>query len=235
MIFHSEPAVVICNGPSLNAVNNDELDQFYTLGQNRIYLRYNPDTLALGDDCMVFSPELQTSLLEAMPLSEDVVLASTVERFFLRDDLPEHVRFLNWVNPKKDGELMGVFSINPAEVLVAGGSTTYVLLQLALSKGYNKVLIVGMDHTFVGPEGDHFSEEYNKLVGIPYEMETRGRYGLGHGNWPFSQKQFVAKTNEFFAIAKRVFDENGGWIRNCSSYTECDVFDKDEWRFYAKI
>ena len=233
MSFHSDPCVVICNGPSLNDVPNDWLDRFYTLGSNRIYLRYNPDLLAIGDDCMVFSPELKIQALEAFELSDEVVLAKTAARFFQKDNLGPHVRELNWSTPKRGGELLGVFSVNPDEILVAGGSITYSLFQLALSKGYNKVLVVGMDHTFMGPDGDHFSEEYNELVGIPYEMEIGERYGLGHGFWPFSQRQFVEKTNEFFKIAKRVFEDNDGWIRNCSSYTECEVFEKDNWENYA--
>jgi len=233
VVFKEEPCVVICNGPSLNSVYNNELDQFYTLGSNRLYLRYNPDLLGICDQVMVHSPELQIAALEAFELSEEVVLSAALKKFFYNDVMPDNVFWSNWANPKKDGELLGLFSVNPDEILVSGGTVTYGLLQLALAKGYNKILIVGMDHTFMGPEGDHFSEEYNEPVGIPYNEEVNARYGLGAGFWPFSERQFVDKTNTFFSIAKRVFEENDGWIRNCSSYTECEVFETDKWENYA--
>lgn len=231
--FKDEFAVLIANGPSLQDVPNEWLDQFKTFGSNRVYLKYIPDQLAVVDMKMVHTPGLQQELLDVIPQTEVTYLSDDVAKYFHKDELGA-ARVFTWKNiTDGEGKLVGAFSNDPTQLLVSGGTVTYGLLQIALWQGYNKIVCVGLDHDFLGPRGDHFSKEYNRPVGIPYRMDPPDRWGAGHGNWYFSQAEFCEKTREFYKIANEIYKEMGGWIVNATPDTKLDVFDVVHWEDYS--
>ena len=231
MEYKNDLCVIICNGPSLNDVPDSFLDQYYTIGSNRVFLRYIPDLLAVVDVKMVHSPELQLDMMQAFKMTPEVVISKDVKGYFQFDDLGEHVHVTEWKNVfDDDNQLMPAFSNYPYKMLVSGGTVTYCAFQIGMAKGYNKFLMVGLDHTFVGPNGDHFSEEYNSPVGIPYNLEPQERWGMGHGNWYFSEIEFVEKTTGFYEVAKGIIEDTGGWVKNLTPETKLEVFDVQNWR-----
>ena len=227
-----ERAVVIANGPSLKNVPNEWLDRFTTFGSNRVFLKYIPTYLAIVDVKMVWTAKLRKEAWKVFPQCKGVFLSDDVATFF-KEPLPANVTVSPWRNYYDDDKkLMPVFSAQPDKALVSGGTVTYVLFQLALWKGYKDLLIVGLNHTFRDPRGDHFDPKYNEDVGIPYERENTEDYGRGPGKWFWSEEGFVLKTNGFYGVALEHFTKLGGSIINCTPDTKCPVFPIRDWRDY---
>ncbi len=141
---------------------------------------------------------------------------------------PRNVQVLNWKNIINGrGELVGAFSLNPLNMVNSGGSVTYVNMQIAWWKGYRRLLCVGLDHNFTGSRGDHFTSDYNKDVGIPYEGNPVG--GVGAGKWFWHGETFYKKTAIFYRIALGQFQ---GEIYNLTPGSKLDEFPMgsiDEW------
>jgi hypothetical protein len=229
----SDVAVVICNGPSLASVPNEWLDKYPTFGANRIFLKYSPDVLTILDLKMVHNSKLQEEAREGAKGSKEVFLSEVAAE---RMGVPDNATVLKWFNMTDgEGNLTASFSANPPEsVLVSGGTVTYGMFQLAYWKGFRKILTVGLNHTFRDPRGDHFSSDYNREVSIPYDRENvvDGEVASEPGKWFWSEEAFVAKTDFFYGVAKELFEREGGWIKNCTPDTKCDVFDVEDWRDY---
>ncbi len=162
----NDTCVVICNGPSLASVPNEWLERFPTFGSNRVWLKYSPDVLCLLDIKMVHNKSLTQEALESFGRSKEVYLSRDAYVRMGEPELGGNVTILaSWANVTDDsGQLMGSFSTNPPELLVSGGTVTYGLLQLAYWKGFKKVLMVGLNHTFRDSRGDHFTDDYNREV-----------------------------------------------------------------------
>jgi len=233
VISNDDTAVVIANGPSLASVPNDWLSKYYTLGSNRVWLKYNPDLLALVDIKMVFTPKLQREARASFENSKDVFISEDASKYLYkgRRVIPEHVKVTPWFNYyDEDGKLLPVFSERPDQALVSGGTVTYGLLQLAWWKGFRRVLLVGLNHTFRDSRGDHFDDGYNNDVGIPYDRENIDDYGHEPGKWFWSEENFVKKTNAFYDVARKFYAKNGGEIVNATPDSKCVVFPIDDWR-----
>ena len=235
-----ETAVIICNGPSLKAVPNEWLDRFYTFGSNRVFLKYTPKHMTVVDVKMVHTAKLQKEMVIGLAGAEEVCLSVDSSKMLAKrypDGFPSNFEILEWWNyydANNGNKLLPVFAKNPGEPLVSGGTVTYGMLQLAWRRGFKRILLVGLNHTFRDPRGDHFDSRYNEGVGIPYEKENTkdGEFGRGAGKWWWSEKQFVAKTNMFYYVASQFYAQNGGEIINCTPDTKCSVFPIDDWRAY---
>ena len=232
-----ETAVVICNGPSLASVPNKWLDKYPTFGANRVWLKYSPDVLLTLDLKMVHNKVLQEEMYEGMMESPEVFVSPIAEEYMEKSvGLPYHAAVVKaWNNILDDeGNLQGSFSQDPLHMLVSGGSVTYGLLQFAYWKGFRKILMVGLNHTWKDPRGDHFDDRYNAEVGIPYHLEHVDPSTIGHGpdKWFWSEENFVNKVNMFYDVARQIFEREGGEIINCTPDTLCPVFQVDDWRNY---
>ena len=234
----SDTAVVICNGPSLASVPNEWLDQFPTFGSNRVWLKYSPTVHVTLDLKMVHNVILQQEMLVGFEGSDEIYVSGVVADRLGRDNLPDNCyEFKAWNNLlEADGSLQPGFSTNPLEMIVSGGTVTYGLLQLAYWKGFSRILIVGCNHTFRDPRGDHFDEAYNKEVGIPYESDQTDPFAAGSepGEWFWNEENFVAKVNMFYGVADQIFKvHRDGEVINCTPDTKCQVFRIDDWRNYS--
>lgn len=237
--MEDKTAVLICNGPSLRSVPNSWLDKYYTFGSNRVWLKYSPKHLTVVDVKMVHNKKLQLEMVEGMKGSELVTFSVDAAKLMqphFPGGFPENVSVLEWWNYYNEdgGKLLPVFAQKEGEPLVSGGTVTYGMLQLAWRRGFKNILIVGMNHTFRDPRGDHMDPRYNVDVGIPYEIENMDpkKVGRGAGKWFWSEENFVKKTNMFYAVAKAFYEKHGGTIINCTPDSLCPVFEKNDWRNY---
>lgn len=223
-------AIIICNGPSLADVPNEWLDKYTTFGSNRVFLKYNPTYLAIMDLKMVHTPQLAEEAASNFDKSEEVFLSDVSADHF--EDLSDNVFVLTWKTMiDDDGRWVKAFSKDPARMVISGGTVTYVLLQLAIWKGFRRLLCVGLDHNFEGPGGDHFTTDYNKDVGIPYEGNPVGRYGAGA--WYWDSRGFYEKTEFYYEHANFVVSKQyNGEIINCTPNTKLDAFTVADWRDY---
>jgi len=187
---------------------------------------------------MVHNAKLQKEMVKGLAKSEEVCLskdaAKLLERYY-PEGFPANFEVLDWWNyyNADGGTLLPVFAQKKGEPLVSGGTVTYGMLQQAFRQGFRNILIVGLNHTFRDPRGDHFDPAYNVDVGIPYEREnTDNTASYGAGKWFWSETNFVKKTNMFYAVAQSAYKNHGGSIINCTPDTKCEVFPVGDWRDY---
>ncbi len=154
---------VIGNGPSLKKTDLTKLKDEYTFGMNRIYLMF---------------PELgfPTSFLVCV---NDLVIEQTVEDM-QNLEIPRFFswRSRKWLKPADDLHFLHTtytgpkFAKNAAGRLWEGATVTYVCLQLAYYFGFEEVILIGVDHSFVtqgkpnttivsqGDDPNHFNPAY---------------------------------------------------------------------------
>jgi len=227
-------ATIICNGPSLASVPNTWLDKYPTFGSNRLFLKYSPDVLALLDLKMVHNKKLQDEAVEGFKNVKEVFISPIAAEYIGEDRLADNVTVTKqWINVlDNDGNLTAAFSQDPRNLMVSGGTVTYGLMQLAYWKGYRNLLLVGCNHTFRDPRGDHFDERYNVDVAIPYHKENIEDFASEPGKWFWSEDGFIRKVDFFYNVAKTLFEREGGSIINCTPDTKCTIFPVDDWRNY---
>jgi len=217
-------AVIVCNGPSLADVPNEWLAKYTTFGANRVFLKedFVPTYLSVFDIKMAHTPHLLNDIVEAFKEVDEGFVSIDVGELLADGGVkkPDNVTVFNWKNiTNNEGILLGAFSLNPHNILNSGGSVTYVNMQLAWWKGYRRLLCVGLDHNFTGPRGDHFTPDYNKPVGIPYEGNRKP--GQGAGRWYWDGPTFYQKTEAFYKIARQQFK---GEIYNLTPDTNLEIF-----------
>ncbi len=154
---------IIGNGPSLSRMDLSPLRDEITFGLNRIYLLFEE----LGFST-TFLASINRLVLE-QAAQEVTAVDSTV--------------FLNWwsrhhVPPEADPIYLRVTSARPRfstaadRGVWAGATVTFAALQLAYYMGFDEVILIGVDHSFVekgrpnavvessGPDLSHFHPEY---------------------------------------------------------------------------
>jgi len=194
--------LVVCNGPSLKNVPLDFLKDYPTFGFNNIFLLdgFTPTYYAATSHLVILQSMEQIKTIDATK--------------FIKQDygFTENYEFYTVPHPN-------MFSLDPQLGLYEGHSVTHVALQIIYYMGYSTVLIVGLDHRFVGVEkpdeeqkweGDdpnHFSPEYFRNL-----------------LWYTPNLEESAKS---FAKANEIYEKSGRRIVNLTPGTALDVFEKD--------
>ena len=208
--YRGKRCFIIGNGPSLQQMDLSPLRHEITFGLNRIYLLF---------------PELGFSTTFLVSINR-LVLDQTI------DEIVEAAPtvFVNWWSRKlvPSGQrpiLLRVTSLRPgfskrAERGVWGGGTvTYVSMQLAYHMGFEEVILIGVDHSFVdqgppnrtvqstGPDLNHFHPDY---------------FGEGF-RWQLPDLE----TSEFaYLLARQAFEEDGRRILDATVGGKLEVFPK---------
>jgi len=205
---------VIGNGPSLQQTDVSLLKDEYTFGMNRVYLAFQ-------------EWGFQTSFLVSV---NDLVIEQCCQDFQRLDipkyfswrarhllypqgtpDIKTHFLFTTYTGPK--------FSRDVSKRLWEGATVTYVCLQLAFYMGFEKVILIGVDHKFstqgranqtVVSQGDdlnHFSKEY---------------FGKGF-RW---QLPDLETSERSYTIAKEAFNNAGREVVDATVGGRLTVFPK---------
>ncbi len=163
-IHKGERCFIIGNGPSLKQTDLTKLKGEFTFGMNRIYLLF-PE---LGFTTTYFASindlviEQCADDIATLPIPKFIAWRSN--RHFQR--FPENMIFLytTYTGPR--------FSYNMTRRIWEGATVTNVALQLAFYMGFEKVILIGVDHNFTdkgqanktvvstGDDPNHFSGNY---------------------------------------------------------------------------
>jgi hypothetical protein len=154
---------IIGNGPSLKQTNLAHLKDEFTFGMNRIYLGF-PE---MGFQTTYF---LTINSLVVEQCAEDIK-SLTMPRFI-------SWRARNFLGRIPDLSYLHTtyalprFSTDARGRLWEGGTVTYIALQLAFHMGFEKVILIGVDHSYSaqgkpnitvvsqGDDQDHFHSGY---------------------------------------------------------------------------
>jgi hypothetical protein len=162
-IHKGERCFIIGNGPSLRETDLKKLRGEFTFGLNRIYLLF-PElgfttTYFLSMNDLVI--EQCAAEILSLPIPKFLTWRS---RRFLRPTPDTHFLYTTYTGPK--------FACDVAGRVWEGATVTYVALQLAYHLGFEKVVLIGVDHNFVtkgeankvvtsqGDDPNHFAPNY---------------------------------------------------------------------------
>lgn len=206
-----ERCFVIGNGPSLKDTDLAGLQNEVTFGANRIYLLF--DRLGFSTTYYVSINDLVigqcVSDIEA--LAGTKFIAWHANRHFRR--FPDDLAFLytTYTGPQ--------FAYDMTRRIWEGATVTNVSLQLAYYMGFQKVILVGVDHSFStqgtpsqtvvssGADPDHFSPEY---------------FGKGF-RWQLPD----LRTSEVgYTLARRAFERAGRQVVDATIGGKLTVFPK---------
>jgi hypothetical protein len=137
-------------------------------------------------------------------------------KFFTNENKNIHFIYKNFFGKKFGKDISK--SINPA------ATVTYAALQIIYYMGFSEVLIIGMDHNFITKK----SNTPNKTEIRDEELDVNHfhpNYFPKGSKW---ETPDLTSSEYFYSIAKRVFEEDGRKIYDCTINGKCQVFDKAE-------
>jgi len=209
--FNGERCIVIGNGPSLNKTDLSLLESQHTFGLNRLYMLF--DKLGFGTEFHVVVNRLVVEQCADDLLNVPGRLITTWPNRDLLASRDDAIFLQRIVGP--------IFSLDPRRGIWEGATVTYVAMQLAYWMGFEKVLLIGVDHRFAtqGPahkavtsqsdDPNHFDPNY---------------FGKGF-KW---QLPDLVTSAIAYSIAKRAFEADGRSIVDCTVDGALDVFPKGD-------
>lgn len=162
-----ERCFVIGNGPSLKNTDVSKLKNEFTFGMNRIYLAF-PDWGFRTSYLVSVNNLVNEQCYRDFQKLEMPKFFSWRSRGLLypqgQPDENTHFLFTTYTGPK--------FAQDARERLWEGATVTYVCLQLAFHMGFDEVILIGVDHSFIsegkpnttvvsgGDDPNHFDPGY---------------------------------------------------------------------------
>lgn len=152
-----QTAVIIGNGPSLNETDLSLLEGVPTFGVNSIFLADDrlpePLTYYVVEDTAVFGEN--TADIKAYTAGTKL-FPSNYLRYFEGEEIPDNTLFFR-MNQGFYGRKTGSkghprFSTDASQRLFCGQSVTIINLQLAYWMGFSRVVLIGMDFSYVIPD-----------------------------------------------------------------------------------
>lgn len=205
--------MIVCNGPSLNAMDLSFLRNEVVFGMNKIHL---------GLEKFGFYPRYLVAVNAlVVAQSRDALVAMSCVKFIgerAAPHLPEDAftYHLPILGPPT------VFSPDIAQGVREGGTVTHVALQIAFYMGFSDVVIIGMDHRYAFSGKPH---QTNRLLG-PDQNHFSSTYFSGH-DW---QNPDLERSEESYAEALRVYETKGLRIVDATVDGACPVFSKGDYR-----
>lgn len=218
-IHRGKRCFIIGNGPSLNHLDLRLMANEFTFGVNAIYTNYEK---------MGFYPNFY--VVEDIYVAED--RAHEINRY--HESLKFFGNYLKycmeadantyWLNVKLYGWYKDFprFSEFAAKKVYAGGTVSYICMQLAFYMGFEEVYLVGFDHSYV----------------IPQDAVTKGTSILSTGDDPnhFNSDYFgkgkrwhdpkVDRMEEAYKRAREHYEKNGRKIYNATFGGKLEVFER---------
>jgi hypothetical protein len=195
-----ERAVILCNGPSLNNVDFEKLENIYTFGLNKINLlfsrtQFRPSAVVAVNP-YVIEQNAEFYNETEIPLFLDSVAIKHVQS-------KESVAFLHSANSRN-------FARDCSMSVFQGYTVTFVAMQLAFHMGFERVALVGCDHSFSskGPankavvsgdkDPDHFDSNYfagGQPWQLPDLLQSEISYMLAKEAYEVAGREIVNATD----------------------------------------
>ena len=217
-IHFNQSCILVCNGPSLNKVDFKKIDRkkFKVFGLNKIYLGFEKFGLVPDYLVAVNKKVIEQSHEAYNSLSIPKFISNRVSDKLL--DPSSNYTIIKTTGLPADAKR---FSTDASEYVNEGWTVTHAALQIIYYMGFREVNIIGLGSQFQaacfgqrkyagiihGADIDHFCPNY---------------FGFGQ-EWDFPD----LKNSEIsFEEAKRVFEQNGRKIFDCTIGGHCNIFEK---------
>jgi hypothetical protein len=210
--FQGQKAVILCNGPSLNKLNFEDLSasKVFTFGLNKINLLFGRTdfrpTVVVAVNPLVIEQNAEFYNTTVIPLFLDSVGRKWVK-------INSNIHFLHsCVAPAK-------FARDCSGSINQGHTVTYVAMQLAFHMGFKEVALAGCDHSFAtkgpanmtvfadGKDQDHFDPNYF-ADGVSWQLPD------------------LTASELHYEIARDIFARYSRKIVNCTDGGKLEVFER---------
>lgn len=209
-----QKAVILCNGPSLNEVDFNELKKsgIFTIGLNKINLLFNKTdfrpNLILSVNKLVIEQNKDFFNSTDIPL----ILDSSASKFIHSGkninyihSLPFQLRFA--------GDISGS--------VCQGYTVTYVALQVAFHLGFKSVALVGCDHSFITEGSSNMTVKSGKSDPNHFSSE----YFSNGMNWQIPD---LLGSEIHYKLALEFYEAHNRNIFNCTKGGKLEVYPRME-------
>lgn len=198
-IHRGERAFIVCNGPSLNDVDVNRLQNEIVFGLNRGYLKTN---LSITYLTVIARPVMKQ-------WGNEIIGVPCKALFCNRLDAPHVVRMPFGGSGK-------IFQTDLTKSMFRGNTVTYVAMQLAYWMGFHEVYCIGLDHSF-SYDNTEATGEKRMLVNKGNDLNHFDPNYFGDGSeWlPYEPKP----VERSFAMASKAFWGSGRYLYNASTFT----------------
>ena len=207
-----ETVVIVANGPSLAAVDMTQLASVPTISMNRAYLSWDEWGFTPNYFVSINGLVLQqfASDIAALPCQKFI---NTRSRQFYDTSDPGIV-LLN-----TGASLTDRFDTTGRK-FSTGGTVTFVALQLAYILGFQKVVLIGLDHRFASSTAPNQSETRDAS---PDRDHFRPDYFPPGVQW---QGPDLVRSEVAYQVARRAYESAGREILDATDGGACRVFER---------
>lgn len=205
----NQDCFIIGNGPSLNKIGIEKLNDYYTFGLNKIFLIQQKIDLSFHYYVAVNRLVVEQSINEINKITCPKFISYTAGKDFFKGDKNSYF--------VKSGRGT-FFQKDITQPLSEGHTVTYVALQIAYFMGFKNVYLVGVDHSF-------------KQVGQPNSVEKLENDDPNHFspdyfrgmNWNLADL-FNSEISYF--LAKKYYFEDNRNVFDATTGGKLDIFPK---------
>lgn len=212
-IHYGKKCFLVANGPSLNQMNLEILQNEITFGLNRIYVNFQNSS---------FRPKYYVAVNELV-----------LDQFAQEISTLSMPRFVNWKkrhlftsNQENLFFLKSQLSINDhfspeiTKPFVFGGTVTFVALQIAFFMGIKRVIIVGLDHSYAEKGIPNTVESKKELSDMSH---FHPNYFPAGTKWQIPD---LRRSEVDYFVARKYFEKNGREILDATIDGKCTLFSK---------
>lgn len=211
-IHAGETVILVANGPSLNKMNLDFLKHYTVIGMNKIFLgfrRFNfyPKYYVAVNDLVIHQVSSEINQLNC------VRFVSARNKLLVPESaLTYHI---NTCNP------LVKFYTDITHGINEGSTVTFAALQIAYYMGFKRVVIIGLDHRFSYQGGPN---QINYLSG-----DDSNHFEPSYFANQLWQNPDLERSEFYYAIANRIFSEDGREIIDATVDGACQIFKKQNY------
>ncbi|GAB3940711.1 hypothetical protein GCM10028805_02930 [Spirosoma harenae] len=220
--YKGQRCFIIGNGPSLNNLDLTKLKNEYTFGVNAIYLNYDKmefhPTFYVVEDYLV--AEDRADEINAYSDPQLKFFGTYLSYVLKKDEKSVH---MNVLRNYEDSNYEPMFSQNCVRYVGVGGSVTYICLQLAYYMGFEKIYMIGFDHSYRVP--DEAKVSTNSVIESTTDDINHfapGYFGKGY-RWHDPK---VDRMEGGFMKAREQFEKANRKIFNATAGGNLNVFER---------
>lgn len=185
-------------------VPNEVLELLPSIGTNRIYTRFVPTDYVCTNPLVLEQCKDDIKGLNCNKHIRDTYAMDCLGQALYMANIP-------------------FFFVNgDTRMCYEGYTVTFVAMQIAFWKGYENVLLVGLDHNY--PDSGNPNQEV-VMVGEDRNHFDSAYFPDGF-KWNYPD---LAQSENSYRLAQAAFTGEGRRIYNCTPGTHCDVFEKTPW------
>ncbi len=205
-----EDCFLIGNGPSLNKMDLSLLNDYFTIGLNKIFLLFERTGLKIDYHVCVNRFVIEQCSQDFLKMKCPSFISYKNRTDILEDN--EKVYFIGDVHSK------WIFFEDITTGISQGSTVTYAALQIAFYLGFKRVFLIGVDHNFArkgtphkveilkGDDQSHFDPNYFK--GMKWQLPD------------------LAGSEKAYRLAKDHFEKNNRLITDATVDGKLNIFPK---------